>query len=370
MIGYYAHGHGSGHCNTANLFSKVFGKAMTIFTDRNYSFDTAEQVVMLDNENPDGTEFTRENFPEPRGLHYAPINMSKITKRNLMMLNTILEKNISLLIIDVSVEVAMLSRVSSVPYAYVRLQGDRNDFPHLNAYEGASFLLAYFPKEMESLNTPSWVARKTVYLGFISKYMFDDKVSHRPEEFGNGLRPILLYLTGFGGSSVPNFGTIYETHDTFVIGPGRVVGKSLGLVHIGVVGNTKPFIEHADVIVAACGANTTSEILSLGKTFVAISENRHYDEQRRMAEHLEQNGWAVDLQRHHDVTQAVAAMNKIEQRRVPNISVNQLKAFKAKLECVNYRADRFVRSSRSPSTSKLSLRRHRNGTVKVEPFNL
>ena|SRR5680860_626315 len=131
MIGYYAHSHGSGHCNYANLFAKVFGKSLTVFTDRGHAFDMGTEVVLLENEDPDGSEYNRNIFPEPRALHYAPVNIAKITRRNSCILENVVSRNISLLIIDVSVEMAMLARVSSIPYAYVRLQGDREDVAHL-----------------------------------------------------------------------------------------------------------------------------------------------------------------------------------------------------------------------------------------------
>src|SRR5680860_1869308 len=235
MIGYYAHSHGSGHCNYANLFSKVFGKSLTVFTDRNHAFDRGTNVVMLENEDPDGNEYQRSCFPEPRALHYAPVHIAKITRRNKIILDNVLKRNISLLIIDVSVEMAMLARVSSIPYAYVRLQGDRNDFPHLNAFEGASFLLAYFPKEMESTDTPSWITNKTVYLGFLSKFMFDRGVNKRPVEFGIGPKPILLHLNGFGGTRAFDFGNLAERYDIYVRGQGSggSDGRS-GIRHIGV----------------------------------------------------------------------------------------------------------------------------------------
>ncbi|MGB7394655.1 MAG: hypothetical protein WA913_09705, partial [Pricia sp.] len=168
MIGYYAHSHGSGHSNYANLFGRMALEAMTVFTDSLFRFDDAIDVVLLDNENPDGTQLNRTEYSEPDHLHYAPVGMAKIANRNRMILEGILNRGIRLMIIDVSVEMASLMRVSSVPYAYVRLMGKRDDTAHICAYQGALFLLAYYPKALEPDETPQWVVRKTVYLGFLS----------------------------------------------------------------------------------------------------------------------------------------------------------------------------------------------------------
>ena len=354
MIGYYAHSHGSGHCNCANLFSKVFGNSLTIFTDRRYDFDDEQRVILLENEDTDGNEFDRSAYPEPRALHYAPVNLGKITRRNLSILENIVKNQISLLIIDVSVEIAMLARISSIPYAYVRLQGDRNDLPHLNAYEGASFLLAYYPREMECLDTPTWIVDKTVYLGFLSKYTLDETYSERPEEYGLKIRPVLLYLTGFGGSQVPNFADLHKLYDMYAIGPQRISNCGYNFEQLGVVENTRPYLEHADVIVAACGANTTAEILSLEKKFIAVPEKRQYSEQKRMAENLERNGWAVDLSQQEDLSTAISTMNALNFRLLPKILRNELKAFKSKFEFLNFDVERFVGKEKNRNETWIS----------------
>lgn len=343
MIGYYAHSQGSGHCNYANLFSKVFGKSLMVFTDRNHAFDRGTEVVMLENEDPDGNEYQRSCYPEPRALHYAPVNIAKITRRNKTILDNVLKRNISLLIIDVSVEMAMLARVSSIPYAYVRLQGDRNDIPHLNAFEGATFLLAYFPKEMESGDTPSWITNKTIYLGFLSKFMFDRGVNKKPDEFRLNPKPILLHLNGFGGTHAFDFGDLADRYDIYVIGPERGGRDARSRIeYIGVVDDTRAFIEHADLIIAACGLNTTSELLSLGRRFVASPEKRHFEEQEYIAKNLDRLGWAIDFSKYGCLDSAVSALSNIRQQDLPRISVYELEAFKAKLEFLEYRADKLA----------------------------
>lgn len=346
MIGYYAHSHGSGHCNYANIFAKIFGKSLTVFTDRGHAFDSGTEVVMLENEDPDGSEYDRDTFPEPRALHYAPVNITKITRRNRVILENVLSRNISLMIIDVSVEIAMLARVSSIPYAYVRLMGDRDDIAHLNAFEGASFLLAYFPREMESSKTPLWIVDKTVYLGFLSKYMFGEITTERPEEFKTIENPVLLYLTGFGGSRSLDFGNLLNSYDIFAIGPQHTGEKKSGAVQLGVVDSTRRFLEHADIIVAACGSNTTSEILSLGKRFVAVAEKRQYREQELMAENLDRLGWAIDLSKYATLNHAVTELEHLDQVELPNVSVDQLKAFKEKMNFLGFRADRLAIQNR------------------------
>jgi len=342
MIGYYAHSHGSGHCNYAQIFARFLGRDLVVFTDRDYCFDYDVNVVRLPNENPDGSQFDRDIFKEPSSLHYAPVNMRKITERNETILKTIIERNIKLLIIDVSVEVAMLARVSSIPYAYVRLQGDRNDLPHINAFEGSTFLIAYFPKEMESNKTPDWVKSKTIYLGFISKYMFESTSVRRPSKYCSNGKPNLLYLSGFGGTKTIDFSSIGQFYNIYVVGPGSVCSVCSIYAHIGVVECTRAFIVHADIIVAGCGSNTTSEILALGKRFIAIVEDRHYDEQKMMAEGLQRNGWAIELKKFWTMETAIADLQTLEPMSTSIPKYDSLKSFFSILSDRNFRADRVV----------------------------
>lgn len=342
MIGYYAHSHGSGHCNYANIFAKVFGSALTVFTDREYAFGPDVAVVNLENENPDGNEYHREHFPEPRALHYAPVNITKITRRNALILKNVLARKISLLIIDVSVEVAMLARVSSIAYAYVRLLGDRDDIPHLNAYEGASFLLAYFPKELESPSTPSWICDKTVYLGFLSKHMLNMEPSEAPVISNTGNRPIVLHLKGFGGNRAFDYENLNDDYDIYAIGPEHKTQEGHAVKPLGIVKCTKAYIKTADVIIAACGSNTTSEILHLGKSFLAVPQKRHYQEQERMAESLHRLGWAVDYSKYANLTDAVSAVRRIHSSNLPVVSFKDLIDFRRHLLAMQFRADRFL----------------------------
>ncbi len=351
MIGYYAHSHGSGHCNYAQMFSRVFGDTMTVFTDRKYSFEDNVHVVRLPNEDTDGTEFDRAAFPEPRALHYAPLNLRKITERNCSLLDEIIRKDIKLLIVDVSVEIAMLARTSSVPYAYVRLHGNRSDIPHLNAYEGASFLLAYFPEEMEDRDTPKWIRKKTVYLGFLSRYMFGSEISQRPIEFKRQGKPILLHISGFGGSLPLDFSGLSSRYDIYSVGPGRIRSQHSQIVSIGVVKSTKPFIEHADVILAACGSNTISEILSLGKTFVAVPENRPYEEHEVAAKNLNRLAWATKLTDYPRIYEAVDAARKLTPSHLPTVEPKKLLAFFCTLKKLDFRADQFLELSASSENS-------------------
>ena len=80
-----------------------------------------------------------------------------------------------------------------------------------------------------------------------------------------------------------------------------VVGKNSlpqmeNVINGGIVVNTAPYIQHADMIVAGCGMNTVSEVLSYGKPFIGKPEERPFEEQKWLLKALVENNLAVLLQ--------------------------------------------------------------------------
>lgn len=178
-IGYYAHHHGSGHCRQADKLAALLSydtrAQLTVFTSldiASYRFTAIDeqQIVRLnaEDERPDDILAGRAGeYWQPASLHYSPVGNSDIQERSHQILDTIFQRKIDLMIIDVSVEVAMFCRAASIPYLYVRLPCIRDDAPHLGAFAGALALLAPYPKALESAQTSEWVCDKTLYLGFI-----------------------------------------------------------------------------------------------------------------------------------------------------------------------------------------------------------
>jgi len=317
------------------------GNDISIFTDREEPFEPSMDVVKLPDDKVDGTEFMGDAFEPPRALHYAPVNLRKVARRNEIILQTILERDLKFLIIDVSVEIAMLARVSSIPYIYRRQPGDRKDLPHLNAYEGAAFLVAYYPPELENETTPKWVVEKTVYLGFISKHSVRGNAAFEPLNLPRNGKKNLFHITGFGGAGNIVFDDLKDEFNIYGIGRHNGEGVDTYDKHFGKVPSTRPFIDSADILFASCGANGTSEILSLGKRFVAIPETRPFDEQRHTAKALHSLGWAVDYSRYNSPVEAKESFMKLDSETLPDFDIEKFKSFCSELKSYDFELDRF-----------------------------
>lgn len=334
-LGYYAHHHGSGHCRQidklAALLPTEARQQLTVFTSLTsdtYTFAAIDeaQVVRLpaEDERSDDVLAGRagQNW-QPASLHYSPVGNSDIQQRSHKILDTIYQRRIDLMIIDVSVEVAMLCRAASVPYLYVRLPGIRDDVPHLNAFAGALALLAPYPRTLESTKTPEWISQKTLYLDFINtqqknaqtyqdfikdlmqlitdkkalSLMLNDKDKDTPT--------IVTVIKGYGGhqaidAKLPELRQLLP--HAFIISLGPIDEDKRHYVDIAVdVSDVTPFIEHSDYLLMACGLNAVAQACDYATPLVVLPDDRPHQEQEVMAEALIIQGRALNWQQFKDL---------------------------------------------------------------------
>ena len=334
-LGYYAHHHGSGHCRQidklAALLPTEARQQLTVFTSvtsEAYTFAAIDeaQVVRLpaEDERADDVLAGRagQNW-QPASLHYSPVGNSDIQQRSHKILDTIYQRRIDLMIIDVSVEVAMLCRAASVPYLYVRLPGLRDDEPHLNAFAGALALLAPYPRTLESTKTPEWISQKTLYLDFINTEQRDaqtyrdfikdlmqlttDKkaLSLMLNDKDKDTPTIVSVIKGYGGHQAID-ATLPELRQllpyAFIISLGPIDEDKRHYVDIAVdVSDVTPFIEHSDYLLMACGLNAVAQAYDYATPLVVLPDDRPHQEQEVMAEALIAQGRAFSWQQFKDL---------------------------------------------------------------------
>ncbi len=330
-IGYYAHHHGSGHCRQADKLAALLPlelrERMTVFTSLStdgYRFSriTDEQIVRLNAEDQlpeDVLPGRAGKYWQPSSLHYSPVGNKNIQKRSWQLIDEIRKRQIDLMIIDVSVEVATLCRVASVPYLYVRLAGERDDEPHLNAFAGALGLIAPYPKVLEAVSTPDWVRQKTLYLDFMpnktgelltfSAFIYQlmslttDSTIH--ERLNSQLdavnkidkNKIVTVIKGYGGHDAID-AKLQELRYTL---PNALI-ISLGPIHdevrdyvdiIAHVDEVTPFIAYSDLLLMACGLNGIAQAYNYATPLVVLPDERPHREQEVMAEALIEQGRAL-----------------------------------------------------------------------------
>lgn len=334
-LGYYAHHHGSGHCRQidklAALLPTEARQQLTVFTSVTsdaYMFAAIDeaQVVRLpaEDERADDVLAGRAGqYWQPASLHYSPVGNSDIQQRSHKILDTIYQRRIDLMIIDVSVEVAMLCRAASVPYLYVRLPGLRDDEPHLNAFAGALALLAPYPRTLESTKTPEWISQKTLYLDFINTQQRDaqtyqDFIKHLMQlitdkkalsmmlnDKDKDTPTIVSVIKGYGGHQAID-ATLPELRQllpyAFIISLGPIDEDKRHYVDIAVdVSDVTPFIEHSDYLLMVCGLNAVAQAYDYATPLVVLPDDRPHQEQEVMAEALIAQGRAFSWQQFKDL---------------------------------------------------------------------
>jgi Glycosyltransferase family 28 C-terminal domain len=279
MIGYYVHHRGAGHATRAAAIAGRLG-------DEVVGLSTRPAPAGWDG---DWVELARDDAPPPPAgadpaaggaLHWAPAGHAGFRQRMAGLAGWICAARPSLLVVDVSVEVAVFARLMGVPVALVALAGRRTDDAHALAFRIASVIVAAWPDWASPIaGAEPWFA-KLHRVGAMSR--FDGR---RAPPSGERSRRVLV-LCGTGGSAVD---------------PGHVAAAAAATpgwdwTTLGGPGRWEPDPWHAlataDVVVTHAGQNAVAEVAAARRPAIVIPDRRPHDEQHFMARELSAAGLA------------------------------------------------------------------------------
>ena len=293
QVGYYVHHHGSGHGMRALAIARHLNCDVTLIGSRlpEGPYPANVKGLLLPGDTAPGMHV--ESFP---ALHYAPLAVDGLRERMGLLADWMRNAWPCLLVVDVSVEVALLARLFGVPCVYMRQHGERTDTAHLQAYASASRLLAPYPAAMECSQMPDWVSSKTDHCGWVSRYSGHGR-AHMEAEQGS-----VLVITGQGGTAftVDSLVAIADCCPQYrfrVAGPLPSSDLSLpvNLTLLGQLADPLPELLRAEIVVGSAGDNVVAEVAHLGGRLIAIAEQRPFDEQRLQAMQLERLGVALGV---------------------------------------------------------------------------
>jgi predicted glycosyltransferase len=292
-IGYYVHHHGDGHRQRALTIARHLPGQMTLI-GTGLAGKTGEiPFIDLPDDRPagasafDGVDGASDR---PLALHYAPVHNQNIRRRAELLVSWIARARPALLVVDVSVEIAMLARLCATPTAYVRLSGIRNDMPHLEAFRGARTLLSPFHPELDDQLTDPWVKEKTRYFPGLTGATVD----RFPQE------NVILVVSGKGGATI----TPELLIDAALTTPSlrwRAIGTMDSpsvelpgnLEILGWVDAPEAHIADAAIVVGSAGDGVVNSVIAAGRSFICIPETRPFDEQISKAARLAALGAAI-----------------------------------------------------------------------------
>ena len=284
-IAFYVHHHGSGHLMRTMQIVKalpdykiiLFGSALQTVDPSGLPNVTLIHLPLdLDDVNID--EGPEDILPET--FHYAPLNVPGIKKRMAIMANVFEEESQMILVVDVSVEITLFARLCGIPTIVMAQHGNRNDLPHLMAFQSAALILAPFPESLY-VGERNWVYDKTLFTGGFSRFIPDGRNEVMQNE--------IAILIGAGGTSINAslIKHIAQQSPTLIF---HVMGEEIkddenpNIFWHGRVDHPQALLESVSIIIGNTGHNTVMEVATLNKRFIGIPESRPLAEQEQKAE--------------------------------------------------------------------------------------
>ena len=256
---------------------------MTLLSSLPIADSDAYRTIRLprDDSEPVGADPTANGV-----LHWAPLHDSGLCERMRIITEWVAVERPDVMVIDVSVEVAMLVRLLGVPIVVAAMPGERIDAPHQLVYRTAEHIVAPWPREMYE---PRWLrehSAKTTYAGGISR--FDGRPAAPAAPPASDGRPDVLVLSGAGGARIDTTSVTRcaQAHPQFR-------WSSLGVPGGTWVEDPWPALCAADVVISAAGQGSIADIAAAAVPAIIVAAPRPFDEQHTMADVLRRGALAV-----------------------------------------------------------------------------
>jgi UDP-N-acetylglucosamine:LPS N-acetylglucosamine transferase len=285
MIGYYVHHHGFGHLARAISICEQMRPPVTLLTSRDVSTPHPfAAVVKL----PRDDRPPRVSEPTAHGaLHWVPHHYPDLTSRMNAIARWIADAQPEAVVVDVSVEVAVLVRLLGIPVIVMALPGKRIDAPHLLVHRLADHIVATWPEE---LCVPPWLRSyqdKTSYVGGISRFDGREFPPAR-KQCESSFPTTVLILGGADG-----LGAGPDALQECTTAARGATWTTLGASGADWTDDPWPQICAADIVVTHAGQSCVADVAAAQRPAVVIPRPRPFDEQLATARVLRQYRLAV-----------------------------------------------------------------------------
>lgn len=282
-VGWYVHHHGAGHRQRFLAAAGHLGAGVTALSSlpRPAGYEGPWRRLPLDL--PDA------GLGDPTAggtLHWAPPGCDGLRERMASIAAWIAEERPAVLVVDVSVEVALLGRLLGVPVVLVAQRGVRTDPAHQRAYAAAARIVAPWTAASH-LATDGVPMGRLTFCGAISR--FDGRTAVAPSSDD------VLLLVGSGGHAL-TAGQVGAAADAtgrtwHVAGALRAPDHPRVVDH-GDEADVWALLERCSVVVGTAGGNVVGEVAAARRPFVCLPQERPFREQERQAEALSRLGVA------------------------------------------------------------------------------
>ncbi|MCS5497371.1 hypothetical protein NY547_09000 [Cnuibacter physcomitrellae] len=291
-IGWYVHHHGAGHLTRLLAVRPHLEDEVVVLSSMPApsSLPSRTRWVALPRDD-DGfggstgaAEAPVEADPTVGGLlHWAPLGHAGHRTRLATIADVARDSTLDAMVVDVSVEVTLLSRLLGIPTVVFSQPGDRTDEPHRLAYRAASAIIAPWPEGVLSDAALLPVRDRVRWTGGISRYEPVPSASRSasPSPRGGGV----VVLGAHPGLDVEGLRLAAE-------------GAGLTLTEVGSTPATWtadpwPLLATADVVVSAAGQNSVADLAAAQARAVVVPQERPFGEQDATGRALDRLGLAV-----------------------------------------------------------------------------
>lgn len=280
MIGYYVHHHGRGHLSRARAIIAHLDSPVTVLSSlpRPTDWGGPWRVLPLD------TDIGDESAADVRAgghLHWVPLGSRGLRERAAAMSAWMFETEPAAVVVDVSVEVALLVRLHGVPVISVALPGRRDDPVHTLGFGVSSAVIAAWPAAASGMLIAEVPVRA---VGAISTFAPD--AADPPRRDGEERR--VLVLSGSGG----------DEFTAAAVAAARAQTPGWQWEHLGGAAgrwSDDPWhdIRSADVVITHAGQNAVAEVAAARRPAIIVPQQRPFDEQVTTAGVLAEGPWPV-----------------------------------------------------------------------------
>lgn len=276
MIGYYVHHHGRGHLSRALAIAAAIDGPVTGLSSLPAPTEWRGGWVRL----PADDDVSPQDADAHGRLHWVPLGSDGLRARMARIARWIDEQRPAAIVVDVSVEVALLARLHGVPVVVVAMPGERTDPAHELGYAIADAVICTWPPEATGLldGLPPLGVRLHA-VGAIARFA---SAQTTPPPTG-GCRVVVL--GGAGG----------DTFTADAVGRARDATPGWAWTHLGANGawTDDPWaaLLAASVVVTHAGEGAIAEVAAARRPAVVIPQPRPHGEQLRTAAVLAEPGW-------------------------------------------------------------------------------
>jgi UDP-N-acetylglucosamine--N-acetylmuramyl-(pentapeptide) pyrophosphoryl-undecaprenol N-acetylglucosamine transferase len=278
MIGYYVHHHGSGHLQRATSIATASRIPVVALSSLDVAVGAFAAQVKLprDDVDPDAHDHSAGG-----ALHWAPLGASGYRERMAAVADWLTTARPSVVVVDVSVEVAVLCRSMGVPVVVVAGAGERNDAAHELVHRIATRIIAPWPRRIYEPAHLRPFAAKTSYVGAFSRF---DGTAVTPQPDTRSVT--VLFGTGGGDVDTDDLAAAREAT------PGWT-WRAHGLPGTQWCTDVWAAMAESDVVVTHAGQNAVAEVAAVQRPALVLPQRRPFGEQLATAAALDKHGLAT-----------------------------------------------------------------------------